>query len=229
MTTPVPHILLINPNSSVATSRMMRDIAQRAAGARMTVVEATAVRSPAMIITADELAASAAEVVEIGLAHLAAHGDTCAGIIVAAFGDPGLEALRARVAVPVVGICEASMHAAAHGGRRFAVATVTPDLVASIAAAAARLGLAALFTGTRVSGGDPRALAQEPERLVAALGYLVHACIADDGAQAVIIGGGPLGEAAETLQPLFPVPVLAPIRCAVDLLLEQIAAPAEAS
>ncbi len=223
-----PHILLINPNSSVATSRMMRDIAQRAAGPRMTVVEATAVRSPSMIVTAAELEAAAAEVVEIGIAHLAAHPG-CAGMIVAAFGDPGLDALKAAVPVPVVGICEASMHTAAQGGRRFAVATVTPDLVAAIAAKAERHGLAALFTGTRCSGGDPRALAQDPERLVAALGYLVHACIANDGAQAVIIGGGPLGEAAETLQPLFSVPVLAPIRCAVDLLLEQIAAAAEAS
>ena len=220
-----PHILLINPNSSVATSRMMRDIAQRAAGPRLTVVDATAVRSPSMIVTTAELAAAAAEVVEIGTAH----GPGCAGIIVAAFGDPGLEMLKARVAVPVVGICEASMRAAARGGRRFAVATVTPDLLASIAEAADRLGLSALFTGTRTSGGDPLALAQDPERLAAALAEQVNACIAEDGAQAVIIGGGPLGEAAETLQPLFPVPVLAPIRCAVDLLLERIAASVDAS
>lgn len=228
MSTDTAHILLINPNSSVATSRMMRDIAQRAAGARMAVVEATASRSPAMIITQEELEAAAAEVVEIGLAHLAAHGSDCVGIIVAAFGDPGLEALQAGAPVPVVGICEASMLAAAQGGRRFAVATVTPDLVAAIAAKAERHGLAALFTGTRCSGGNPRTLALDAERLAAALGYLVHACIAKDKAEAVIIGGGPLGEAAETLQPLFSVPVLAPIRCAVDLLLERIAAPAEA-
>lgn len=218
-----PHILLINPNSSVATSRMMRDIAQRAAGPRMTVAEATATGSPSMIVTAAELAAAAAEVVEIGTAY----GPGCAGIIVAAFGDPGLEMLKARVAVPVVGICEASMQVAARGGRRFAVATVTPDLVASIAEAAERLGLSALFTGTRCSGGDPRALAQDPERLAAALAEQVNACILEDGAQAVIIGGGPLGEAAETLQPLFQVPVLSPIRCAVDLLLEQVTASAE--
>lgn len=224
-----PHILLINPNSSEATSRMMREIAQRAAGARVAVVEATATRSPSMIVTERELQAAAAEVVEIGAAYVSAHGPDCAGIIVAAFGDPGLEALQAQAPVPVVGICEASMRAAAQGGRRFAVATVTPDLVASIAAAAARLGLAALFTGTRVSGGDPRALAQDSARLAATLGDLVRACIAQDGAQAVIIGGGPLGEAAETLQPLFAVPVLAPIRCAVDLLLAQIAVPAVAS
>lgn len=223
-----PHILLINPNSSVATSRMMREIAQRAAGPRPAVVEATAGRSPSMIVTAAELEASAAEVVEIGTAHLAAHPD-CAGIIVSAFGDPGLEALKDRVSVPVVGICEASMRAAGQGGRRFAVATVTPDLVACIAAAAAHQGLAAQFTGTRVSGGNARALAQDATRLVAVLGDLVRTCISEDGAQAVIIGGGPLGEAAETLQPLFSVPVLAPIRCAVDLLLKQVAALAEAS
>ncbi|BAF87901.1 putative hydantoin racemase [Azorhizobium caulinodans ORS 571] len=214
-----PHILLINPNSSPATTDMMCAIAERAAGERVAIVCATATRSPAMIVTVPELEASAAEVVELG----AAHGENCLGIIVSAYGDPGLDALRAQVDVPVVGICEASMLAAARGGRRFSVATVTPDLLDHIAAKAEALGLGGLYAGARCSDGDARALAGNAEALDRTLGELVRLSIEDDGAEAVIIGGGPLGAAADRLRPLFPVPVLGPIPCAVEHLLDRAA------
>lgn len=56
---------------------------------------------------------------------------------------------------------------------------------------------------------------RDPARLRAALAGAIEACIARDGAEAVIIGGGPLGEAARGLQPMFAVPVIAPIPSAV--------------
>jgi allantoin racemase len=207
-----PHILLVNPNSSEATTRMMLAIAERAAGGRIAVAGATATRSPAMIVTAGELAASAAEVVEIGSVHDAA----CAGIIVSAFGDPGLEELRSRVTIPVTGICEASMLAASVGGRRFGVATTTPDLVEAIADHAHRLGLSGLYTGARCPVEDPVFLTRDPSAIVEMLARNVEECTELDGARAVIIGGGPLGEAAESLRERFIFPVLSPIRSAME-------------
>jgi hypothetical protein len=41
------------------------------------------------------------------------------------------------------------------------------------------------------------------------------ACIAPDGAEVGIIGRGPLGEAARPLQPMFAMPIIAPVRSAV--------------
>ncbi|WLR92001.1 aspartate/glutamate racemase family protein [Shinella zoogloeoides] len=207
-----PHILLINPNSSQATSDMMHAIAHRSAAGRVEVETVTASRSPGMIVTPEQLAASAPQVVELG----AAHGGHCAGIIVSAFGDPGLADLRRKVAVPVVGICEASMIEASQGGRRFAVATSTPDLVEAIGQRAHDLGLAHLYTGIRCTQGDPVALAADPALLIEALAGAVRQCIELDGAEAVIIGGGPLGEAAEQLRLIFDTPVLGPIPCAVE-------------
>ena len=83
------------------------------------------------------------------------------GIIVSAFGDPGLAELRHKVAIPVVGICEASMIEASQGGRRFGVATSTPDLIEAIGQRAHDLGLAHLYTGIRCTEGDPVALAAD--------------------------------------------------------------------
>lgn len=207
-----PRILLINPNSSEATSEMMHAIALASAAGRLVVKTVTARRAPGMIVTPGQLAASAAEVVELGTAH----GRDCAGIIVSAFGDPGLAELRRKVAVPVVGICEASMIEASQGGRKFAVATSTPDLVEAIDQRAHDLGLAHLYRGIRCTEGDPVALAADPVLLSEALAGAVRACIEEDGAEAVIIGGGPLGQAAEKLRPRFDQPVLGPIPSAVE-------------
>lgn len=207
-----PHILLINPNSSEDTSDMMHAIALTSAAGRLSVKTVTARRAPGMIVTPGQLAASATEVVELGIAH----GRDCAGIIVSAFGDPGLAELRRNVAVPVVGICEASMIEASQGARAFAVATSTPDLIEAIGQRAHDLGLAHLYRGIRCTQGDPVALASDPALLTKALAGAVQACIFEDGAEAVIIGGGPLGQAAEKLRPLFDQPVLGPIPCAVE-------------
>lgn len=210
-----PHILLINPNSSQATSEMMHAIAGKAATGRMAVAVATASRSAPMITNEAQLNASAAQVFEIG----STHAPGCLGIVVSAFGDPGLAQLRERVDVPVVGICEASMIEASRGGRRFAVATSTPDLADAIAGRARDLGLAHLYTGIRCTPGDPVAVAGNETLLRQELAEAVRLCIELDGAEAVIIGGGPLGQAAEQLQPMFKTPIIAPIPCAMERVL----------
>ena len=194
---------------------MMLSIARKAATGRMTVAIATAMRNPSMIVTPEQLSAAADEVVEIGSNHDAA----CLGIVVSAFGDPGLASLRQCVDIPVVGICEASMIEASSAGRKFGVATTTPDLADAIAGRAKDLGLSHLYTGIRCTPGDPVAVSNDATLLRQALADAVHACIELDGAEAVIIGGGPLGQAAEQLQPLFSTPIIAPIPSAMERML----------
>jgi len=165
----MPRILLINPNTSESTTSRMVAIAQAAAPAGTTVIGATARAGVAMITDEASLRASVSEVIALGVA---AAGDVD-GMIVAAFGDPGLADLRGRVTVPVVGIAESAMHAAAAGGRRFGIATVTPGLAGAITARATALGLQACFTGLRLTEGDPLALVAEPAQLLAALAAAV--------------------------------------------------------
>lgn len=208
-------ILLINPNSSAATTRMMVAMASEVAGGERPVRGETATRAPAMITTAASLAAAAAEVVEIGVRE----GAGSRGVIVGAFGDPGAAALKARLSVPVVGICEASMREAAQGGRRFAVATTTPDLVARIAASAEALGLGRLYAGTWLTPGDAFDLVKDPATLEQALAEAVEACLGEGRAEAVIIGGGPLSQAAAALSARFAAPVVAPVAAATRAIL----------
>lgn len=211
-------ILLINPNTSERTTDMMVTIARVTLPAGFTVRGVTARNGPPMILTPDALAAAGDEV----LALWQRYGEGVAGVVVSAFGDPGLTALKGLANVPVTGICEASVLAAAQGGRRFGIATVTPDLVGPIEACVHGLGIGRAYTGTRLTREDPEALTADPARLEAALGQAVEACVALDGAQAVVIGGGPLGQAAIALSQRMSVPVIAPIPAAMRRLLAAI-------
>ena len=205
-------ILLLNPNTSTATTTAMVEIAGEAV-ASLALEGRTASFGPAMLTEPEVLKRSAEAV--IAMAEEPAHG-----YIVAAFGDPGLEALRARVTVPVVGIGEASfLEAAVHG--RFGIATTTPLLKDAIIARVAASGLPG-FTGCRFTPGDPTVLTAEPAALLAALAATVRACI-DDGAQAVIIGGGPLARAARALAADLPVPIIEPVPAAARLLARRLA------
>jgi allantoin racemase len=215
------NILLINPNTSESTTAMMVRIASDELPEGFQVTGATAKRGPSMIVNEIELTASGLEVERLWRDA----GSTWDGIIVGAFGDPGIELVRQTSRVPVAGICEASMLEAAHDARRFGVATVTPELVGTIDSRADELGLGALYAGVRLTGGDPRALAADPKALEEALAGAVARCIGDDGAEAVIIGGGPLGQAAIGLAGRFDRPIIAPIPAAVRRLLAELARP----
>jgi len=213
------HILLINPNMSEATTAAMVAIAKAVAPHGTEISGATARRGPQMILQAEELRAAVPEVMEIGLA---AAGDID-GIIIGAFGDPGVAQLRRQVGVPVVGIAEASMQEAAQGKRRFGIATTTPALVEIIAAYAGRLGLADLYAGVRLTSGDPLELVADPPLLVEALAEAARRSFECDEAEAVVIGGGPLGQAATAVAARFTTPIIAPVPAAVRQVMRMVA------
>jgi allantoin racemase len=213
------HLLLINPNTDVSVTESMRAIAQEAAPLHIAVYARTAPFGVRLIT--DETALQQA-----GPAVLAALADAdlrgCVGVIVSAFGDPGLEAVRQESTLPITGIAEAGMAEAAAGQRRFAVVTTTPNLVQAITARAEAYGYAQLFTGVRLTPGEPAALMRQPDALLDALAQACEDAIRLDGAQAIVIGGGPLARAARTLQGHVAVPLVEPVPAAVRLALVRV-------
>lgn len=206
-----PIVLLINPNTSAATTAMMHSLARAALPEAFELRSATAAQGAPMITCDAELATAVQEVLAIGRAQ----AGQVAAIVVAAFGDPGLSALRAELPLPVFGIGESSMREAAAEGRRFGVATTTPALAESITHAVERLGLASQFTGTRIPHDDPLRLAADPQMQDRLLAQAVRACVQEDGAQAVVIGGGPLAQSADRIAGQFAVPVISPVAAAM--------------
>lgn len=209
-------IVLVNPNTSVATTVAMVAIAEEAAGGDAAITGVTAPYG-VPLITEPRALATAAEAV----GTLASSLRGAQAVIVSAFGDPGLDDLKAALPCPVTGIAEAGMAEAGAGGRRFAVVTTTPDLVDHIAASAARYGHGA-FAGTWTTPGDPAALMTDPAALTRALGDACARAVRDGGAEAVVIGGGPLARAARALAATAPVPLVEPVPAAVRLTLARL-------
>ncbi|MCX5394067.1 aspartate/glutamate racemase family protein [Streptomyces sp. NBC_00094] len=217
--------MLINPNTSAETTAMMTAIARRTLGApgagprasgapagALSVRGVTVTRGPRILTDPAALRAAAPEVLAAGLRAAAA--DDCAALLVGAFGDPGLEELRAATGLPVAGLGEAALLEAAADGTPFGIATTTPLLADAIAARVAALGLGDRYTGIRLTTGTPERLSADPALLLDRLERAVRACVERDGARAVVIGGGPLGEAAEELHARCAVRVVAPIPAA---------------
>lgn len=205
----MPLVHLVNPNTTVATTDMMVGAAREAAPAGMEIAGLTARRGAALIIDAAGLATGAAAVLEL------AGGLTGAGVIVAAFGDPGADELGRRLAVPVIGIGEASIRLAGRGGRRFSIASTSPGLSTSIRARVEQLGLSDQLASLRVADAEPVALTADAEALEATLFDLVERSVAEDGAQAVVIGGGPLTRAARAIAGRTSATIIEPVPAAV--------------
>ena len=189
-------ILLANPNANAATTAAMCAIA----APWLPVVQGwTAPTGPQVIVTPEQLDRAAD-----GIAALHPPAGCC-GVIVAAFGDPGATLLAARLSVPVIGIGAAAARAAAQGGRAFAVATTTPALRDRIDAL---MQEQPGYLGCHMTDGPD--MMNDPDALDRALLDAVRRAAAA-GAQAVIIGGGPLAQAAVRLAPLSPVPLIQPV------------------
>ncbi len=207
-------LLLINPNTSEATTQAMRQIAQDAAPQGVAVTALTAPTGVPMIVNAGQLAQSA-RVLEASLPHY--RNLACDGVIVSAFGDPGLLALQEGLPCPVVGIGESSMLEARDRGP-FAVVTTTPDLAAPIKALAAGLGLCELFTGLWLTQGDPQQLLTDPAHMEAELEAACRRAMAHPDLGSIIIGGGPLATAARALSAKLHFPIIEPVPAAVKRL-----------
>ncbi|WP_208545158.1 aspartate/glutamate racemase family protein [Rathayibacter sp. VKM Ac-2760] len=207
-------IVVVNPNTSVTTTRLLVAVARDAVrGEDVRIVGETAAEGPSIITTPAALAAAAGQVVAAAGRAVLLHAPDA--IVVAAFGDPGAAGAAESTGLPVVGIGAAAVRAASAQGRRFAIATTTGRLEPVLRALVAdTVGLGA-YAGCFLTASPAEEL-DDPERLHRELRVAVLRA-RSAGAEAVIIGGGPLSAAAERLTAEFAgtLPVVEPIRAAV--------------
>jgi Asp/Glu/hydantoin racemase len=204
-------IVLVNPNTSGALTTLMVEIARERAPANVQFEGLTAAFG-APLITCDAELDEAVDAVRALERELAQRADA---VIVSAFGDPGADELARLLHLPVIGIAEAGMRTAAANGRRFAVVTHTGRLVKRMAQRAQEVGLGTHCVGVLATEGDPVALMAAPAELERGLLALAKQAVAELGAQAIVIGGGPLGRAGNARRGKVGVPVVEPIPEAV--------------
>lgn len=207
-------IALVNPNVSASSTRSMLLVAASAVLPGF-IVEGRTAPFGVPLITSEEALIVAGMAVQAMGQSLAADG--FAGVIICAFGDPGIDELRAMLRVPVTGLAEAGLAEAAEGGRQFSVVTTTPDLAGPIRKAALRYGFGDALASIRITPGDPGAVMADPEQLEQALLAACDRVIDHDRAEAIVIGGGPLAMAARAIAHKVRVPLIEPVPAAVRL------------
>lgn len=190
-------ILLLNPNTSV---EMTEHIGREAAryGLPDTRLELATARFGADVIASRASYAIAAHAVldafadyRKGAGARAHHGGDVDGVIIACFGDPGLEALRELIAVPVVGLLESAVAKAASAVGPFGVVTAGPAWIPMLNERIAQGPHAALSRGVFAIDTTGLAVTRDPDRFVDQLQTAVDAA-SQAGAGAVILGGSAL-------------------------------------
>ena len=137
--------------------------------------------------------------------------ESVAGILLAGFSDVGLDPLREMLEIPVVGIGEASCLMASLVGHRFSILTGTDKWTPPKQDTLARHGLtgrvASLRSYSEWSGTSSH------EEILTCLEDAGRYCIDQDGAEAIVIGAGPLVGFGKPLQERLGVPVIDPTLC----------------
>ena len=193
--------------------------ARRFAAPGTEVVTATAAFGTEYVETQVEAAIAGHAVLDA----LARHGAGCDAAIVSAFGDPGLRAAKEMMAVPVVGLTEAAVLAAWALGRRFAIVCLTPRLGAWYRETVEAHGLAGRLAAIRPLNVAIPDITRAKQQTRALLVEECRLAVERDGAEVVILGGGPLAGLAREAAGEIPVPALDGVSCAVRLA-EQLAA-----
>ena len=199
----VPTILAINPNTAEAVSELLERHLRAAAPATRWRV-ATGRFGARYIVS--EAAFSIAS--HAAIDAWAGHAEGCDAVLLACFGDPGLHALRELSPVPVVGLAEASMQAAAENAARFSIVTGGPRWGPMLERLARELGFGPKLASVRaiaITGGQAAA---DPDGAVASLAQACREAQVEDGAGAVILGGAGFAGLAEPVSTLAGITVI---------------------
>jgi len=134
------------------------------------------------------------------------------GIILGCFGDPGLEALREMVRIPVVGPGETAMQVASLLGRRFSIVTVMDSVVPSLERLAGMVGLARKLASVRAINIPVLALQKDPALTTGRMIEESRKAMLEDRADVIILGCMSMAfmEVSERMRESLGVPVVNP-------------------
>lgn len=197
-------LLMINPNTTVAMTELMRSVAAATASPGVEISAVTGRFGGHYVANRATYAIAA----HAALDAYAEHGADADVVLLACFGDPGLFALREFARQPVIGMAEASCQLAAAGGARFAIVTGGERWGPMLHEFTASIGLdqqlAAVLT-VAPTGAD---IARDPDRALNALADACRTAATAHGADRIILGGAGLAGLARRIQDRVPVPLI---------------------
>jgi allantoin racemase len=136
--------------------------------------------------------------------------------VIACFGDTGLDAAREAASVPVVGMSEAALYAAASLAHRFSIVTMPTRTIAQSERVVERTGLRHRCN-VRAVGLPVASLEHDAASQLGLFLDEANKAIAEDGAEAIILGCAGLAELVEPMQESLGMPVIDGVAAGVTL------------
>ena len=205
-------ILVVNPNTTASMTRKIGVAAQRAAAPGTQIVAINPAHGPASIEGYYDEALSLA-----GLLQSVRQAQDFDAVVVACFDDTGLDALRCLTDKPVVGIGEAAYRVAAMLCNKFSVVTTLARSVPALEHNLQRYGLDQKCVRVRSSEVAVLDLEHENPAACQRIESEIAKAIADDCAEAIVLGCAGMTDLAASLAQTFKLPVLDGVACAVSL------------
>lgn len=204
-------LLVINPNISESVTALIEVEALRSADAGTELTMKTADFGVAYIETRFEALIGAYATAQLAGEHHAGHD----AVIVAAFGDPGLAALREVLPVPVLGLTESALATACLLGHRFSIIAISQRIQAWYREVVEANGLAGRLASIRALDRPLAGIAGVQAEHGDALLALCERAVNEDGAEVLVLAGAPLAGLARVLHGRLPVPVVDGVSSAV--------------
>lgn len=206
---------IINPNTSQAMSDKILHVAQHAR--RTADIEVlTSTQGPASLEShVDDALAIPGILLH---AHALEKSKATDGILIACFGDPGIDAVRELSSVPVLGIAESAMRTAAMIGDRFSVVTTLARTLPTAQRIVQRIGLTQQCARLRACEIPVHALEEANTQCRTLLLEECQHAAQHDGIDAIVLGCAGMADLASTLSKATGIPVIDGISAGIQLL-----------
>ena len=198
-------IAILNPNTTTAfTDRLGTFGASLAAAGTVVVARSPAAGTPSVESHVDEAVAT------LGLLKLVQEEEALGthGYLIACFGDTGIDAARELAIGPVVGMTEAALFAASIVAPAFSIITLPPRTIMQAERVVRSVGLGHRCRRIRALDVLVDDCVELDAALLDAMLTEARAALAEDGAEAIILGCAGLSELVGPMTEALGVPVI---------------------
>lgn len=205
-------ILMVNPNTTASMTEKIGVAARRVASVGTEIVAVNSADGPASIEGFYDEAISLA-----GLLAVIRERKDFDAVVIACFDDTGLDAARCLTDKPVIGIGEAAYHMASIISNKFSVVTTLARSVPALEHNLHRYGLIARCARVRSSEVAVLELELPGSDACNRISAEIGRAIAEDRAEAIVLGCAGMADLADALAKEHGLPVLDGVSCAVGL------------
>jgi allantoin racemase len=205
---------VINPNTTAAMTAKIGAAAQRVAAPGTELVVCNPTMGPVSIEGHYDEALSV-----LGVLDEVRRGEATGvqGYVIACFGDPGLRAARELAQGPVVGIAEAAMHLATLVAPRFSIVTTLSRTRGIAQHLVQSYGMERHCASIRATDIAVLDLEHARDRVYPQILQECQGAIAQDGAEAIVLGCGGMADLATDLATELGMPVIEGVTAGVKL------------